>query len=108
MARASPAAADAGAPDPHAVQPERPTVATHAHTVAPGWVELESGLERDRFPDATRGLTATLVAKIGLAPRAQLNLTPTWQRVSTGDLTGSGAGDLTVGLKWRPVDGAPL
>ncbi|MDQ2767543.1 MAG: hypothetical protein M3Y30_10345 [Gemmatimonadota bacterium] len=24
--------------DPHTAQPERPTVATHAGTVAPGWV----------------------------------------------------------------------
>jgi glucose-1-phosphate thymidylyltransferase len=35
------------APDPRAVQPERPTVATHAGTVAPGWVELETGVEFD-------------------------------------------------------------
>src|ERR1700688_2765409 len=31
---------DSTARDPHSVQPERPTVATHAGTVAPGWVEL--------------------------------------------------------------------
>ncbi len=51
LARLAPAAASAQAParDPHAVQPERPTVATHAYTVAPGWVEIEAGVELDRY-----------------------------------------------------------
>ena len=31
------------AKDPHAAQPERPTVATHAGTVARGWFEIETG-----------------------------------------------------------------
>src|SRR5207248_820985 len=39
----------AQARDPHEVQPERPTVATHAGTVAPGWIELEWGSEWDRY-----------------------------------------------------------
>ena len=33
------------AANPRAVQPERPTVATHAGTVAPGYMELEEGGE---------------------------------------------------------------
>src|SRR5437764_1362781 len=41
--------------DPHAVQPERPTVATHAGTVAPGWSEIEAGIERDRYADGSHG-----------------------------------------------------
>ena len=32
--------------NPHDAQPERPTVATHAYGVAPGYVELEAGLQR--------------------------------------------------------------
>src|SRR5690242_20846335 len=58
--------ADSTAPDPHAVQPERPTVATHAYTVAPGWVEIETGVERD---DAGGGATALGIpteVKVGL------------------------------------------
>jgi len=39
-------------PDPHEAQPERPTVATHAGTVAPGWVEFEAGSEFDRYAAA--------------------------------------------------------
>jgi hypothetical protein len=33
------------ATDPHAAQPERPTVATHAYTVAPGYLEVEVGAQ---------------------------------------------------------------
>ena len=40
---------------PGAAQPERPTVATHAWTVAPGWIEVESGGELDRFEMAPAG-----------------------------------------------------
>src|SRR5919201_3883604 len=60
--------------DPHAVQPERPTIATHAGTVARGWIELEEGGEWDRFDDGTRGFVAPTNLKIGLASRAQLNV----------------------------------
>jgi hypothetical protein len=60
--------------DPHAVQPERPTVATHAGTVARGWVELEEGGEWDKAADGTRTFFAPTNLKIGLASRAQLNL----------------------------------
>src|SRR5438477_10891022 len=67
-------ATDSAARDPHAVQPERPTVATHAGTVARGWIELEEGAEWDRFDDRSKGFLAPTNLKIGLAPRAQLNL----------------------------------
>jgi hypothetical protein len=52
----------AGPPDrlsaqsPRAANPERPTVATHAYTVAPGYAELEQGARAfgvDRFGEAT-------------------------------------------------------
>ena len=33
--------------DPRQVQPERPTVATHAGTVAPGYLEIETGVESE-------------------------------------------------------------
>ena len=41
---ASPATLGAQTPelDPHAVQPQRPTVATHAGTVATGWLRTMS------------------------------------------------------------------
>jgi hypothetical protein len=90
--------------DPHAVQPERPTVATHAGTVAPGWAEIEVGGELDRYSDESRGGSAPLVLKLGLAPRLQLNVQMPVVRPPGTDTIG--AGDLVVGLKWRLVDDA--
>ena len=60
-------------PRPHAVQPERPTVATHAGTVAPGWLEIEAGAELDRYADASHGGLAPVLFKLSLAPGLQLN-----------------------------------
>ena len=92
--------------DPHAVQPERPTVATHAYTVAPGWVETEAGVEFDRYDDASRGGTAPVVVKIGLARGLQLDLDGALQHPPAG--TATGLGDLAVALKWRVLYDAPV
>ncbi len=53
---------------PRDAQPERPTVATHAGTVARGFLEIETGVERDRGPGDARNLIGAFEAKIGLAP----------------------------------------
>ena len=53
-----PPAPTVGADDPRAVQPERPSVATHAGTVAPGYVEIESGIERDAILSRITGTQA--------------------------------------------------
>ena len=91
--------------NPHDAQPERPSVATHAWTVAPGWIEIEAGTEFDRFNDHAHGETVPLVAKIGLTRRTQLELlTPLVH--SRGPHVA--AGDLLVGVKWRAVQRAPL
>ena len=102
--------AQAGPPDstgrnPHAVQPERPTVATHAGTVARGWIELEEGAEWDRAADGARSFVAPTNLKLGLAPRAQLNLL--FNLIRNPRLSGASLamGDLTVGVKYRIVDG---
>ncbi len=87
--------------DPHAVQPERPTVATHAGTVAPGWVEIEAGVEHDRFSPSVTGNIAPTLVKIGIANKAQLSL---WAPL--GHL--SKAPDVNVGVKWRLLDDAPV
>ncbi len=68
-AGAQDAVSDSTARDPHAVQPERPTVATHAGTVARGWIEIEEGGEWDRLADGTRSFIAPTNLKIGLASR---------------------------------------
>jgi hypothetical protein len=92
-------------PNPHAAQPERPTVATHAGTVAAGWLEFESGLELDHGSSPDHVATGLLVAKIGLASHLQLSLFGSVTRPS--DNTG-GVGDFAAGLKWRILDKHPL
>jgi hypothetical protein len=90
--------------DPHAVQPERPTVATHAGTVAPRWLEIETGIERDRFdPGLSTAFTPT-VFKFGLAGHAQLSV---FGSVVHEPGT-TGLGDAGVGVKWRLLDDAPF
>lgn len=90
--------------DPHAVQPERPTVATHAYEVAPGWVEVEAGAEFDRYRDGSRGGSAPVVVKIGLVPRVQLELQGSAVSPPAGR---SGIGDVTLAAKWRPFEHSP-
>jgi len=91
--------------DPHAVQPERPTVATHAGTVAPGWIEVESGVELDRFPDDSRGTTLSVVTKVGLQSHVQLSVFGLAVHPPDGSL---GVGDMALGVKWRVADQAPV
>jgi len=106
LALVAPAMAPAQAPgrDPHAVQPERPTVATHAFTVAPGWAEIEAGIEIDRYADRSTGASAPVVVKIGLASRLQLDLDGSLLRLPGRSTTG--IGDLAVGAKWHLLEGA--
>jgi hypothetical protein len=97
--------AGAQEPDPHAVQPERPTVATHAGTVSPGYLEIETGVERDRFDAFTTGYSVPTLFKFGVASHAQLGIGVPLSRPAPGL---SGLADVTAGLKWRLVDDAPV
>lgn len=90
--------------DPHAVQPERPTVATHAGTVAPGWFEFETGVERDHFDRSASVFSTPTVFKFGIAPRAQFSLGAT----VVNNAAGTGSGDLFVGVKLRLLEDAPV
>jgi hypothetical protein len=93
--------------DPHAAQPERPTVATHAGTVAPGWVEIETGVERDNLHGAHTLFTPT-VLKLGVVPRVQLELASSFVHLSGTTPEHSGIGDVSAALKWRAVEDAPV
>lgn len=94
------------APDPRAAQPERPTVATHAHTVAPGYMEIEAGLQGIHpAPDRSR-LDLPGLVKIGISTHVQLDLFFDWSRTTVGGKTSSGVGDTALGLKWRVLDKA--
>lgn len=96
--------------DPRAVQPERPTVATHAYTVAPGYVEIEAGVQEAR-PHGASQFMAPLVVKIGIVPRLQLELQGGYVHYGVSgvpDMTNAGATDIAVALKQRVLDGAPV
>ncbi len=101
-------ATDTSARDPHEVQPERPTVATHAGTVAPGWLELEIGGERDRYADGGTALSFPANVKIGVGSHAQLNVLASGLVGTAANSSARGIGDLTLGLKYRLVEDAPI
>ncbi len=92
--------------DPHAAQPERPTVATHAGTVAPGWFEVETGIERDRVAPGISTLSTPTLFKFGVAPRVQFDVTLTAVRPSSRQSLG--IGDAGIGVKWRLADDLPV
>jgi hypothetical protein len=91
--------------DPRTVQPERPTVATHAGTVAPGYLEIETGAELDRFTAGVRSSIVPTVLKFGAAPRVQVDVFAPAVDPPSG---GMRIGDVGVGAKWRLLDDAPL
>jgi hypothetical protein len=91
--------------DPREVMPERPTVATHAYTVAPGYIEIEAGVESDRFDDGSRTFLFGTNTKIGLAGHLQLGILVPFQGGNPGHV---GAGDVTLDVKWRILDNDPV
>lgn len=93
--------------DPRAVQPERPTVATHAYTVAPGYVEIEAGVQ-DARPNGLTQFAAPLVVKFGLTPRLQLELQGGYARTDAAGAALAGVADLAIALKQRVLDAAPI
>lgn len=96
------------AANPRAVQPERPTVATHAGTVAPGYLELEEGGEWDRWPAGEHVFVAPTNLKIGLASHAQLNVLVNVVRDNRPIGRSLNVGDLTLGVKYRILDDYPI
>lgn len=99
---------DSTSRDPRLAQPERPTVATHAGTVARGYAELEQGGEWDRQRDGTRTFFAPSNLKIGLASNAQLNILLNIIRDRSIPGGTFALGDLTLGIKYRIVEGDRL
>jgi hypothetical protein len=91
--------------DPHAAMPERPTVATHAGTVAPGWLEVETGVEVDRFEDRTHGGLVPTTVKLGLVRAVQLTVQAPVIKPAGGSF---GIGDWSAGAKWRFASDLPL
>src|SRR3989442_13869422 len=77
------------AQSPHAANPERPSVATHAYTVAPGYVELEQGVRAQRVGNFRDQRKWGVNLKIGGARPLQLGLFGTgYSRPGQGNVLG--------------------
>jgi hypothetical protein len=107
-AQPPPLLAQSAPPDPRVALPERPTVAAHAHTIAAGYVELETGVQRFH-PEAgeTEYDTPTLL-KVGLTSHLQFDLYEGITALSQTAHQAVGIGDLSTGVKWRVLDEAPV
>ena len=81
-------------------------MATHAGTVATGWLEIEDGIELDRYADRSHGGSVPLVIKLGVAPRMQFSLFVPLLHPPGRNTTG--VGDLSAGIKWRVAERAPV
>ncbi len=96
-------------PDPRTALPERPTIATHAHTIAPGYVEIEAGIQGLHPKTGETEYDTPSLVKIGLSRHLQLDI---FEGVSAAfnqsGQSSFGLGDVSGGFKWRPLDAAPV
>src|SRR3954466_7898938 len=86
--------------DSTAVLPERPTVATHAYVIKPGFVELEAGATYRR-PDGGATGDVPVYVKFGVTRWLQLGVSPSLgfnHGGPGGDLQG-GPADLAIAAK---------
>jgi hypothetical protein len=95
--------------DPGAAQPERPTIATHAYTVARGYAETEIGIQATALDDSGALLAVPLLLKVGLGRGVQLDIdVPMAATVGSTNATGAGLADWALGVKARVAHAAPL
>ncbi len=85
------------APGAATARPERPTVATHAVAMAPGYLELEAGAATTR-PSGAAEHAMILTTKFGLAERLQLTVTSSVTRTAERV---TGADPVFAGVKWQ-------
>lgn len=91
------------ADDAPAVTPYRPSVSTPAALSAPGWLEVEAGLQRSRADDPQRRDTLPYTLKLAFTPDWGLRLggDAFVRQLNADGSRASGAGDITVVLKRR-------
>ena len=86
------------AQSPRMANPERPTYATHAYAVAPGYVELEQGVSATGTSSLAEGTVWSMALKVGITPSLQAEIFgPVYARTPSG----GGVGDLGLSLKFR-------
>jgi hypothetical protein len=83
---------------PRVANPERPTYATHAYAVAPGYIELEQGISATGISGLSQETIWSIALKVGISPSLQAEFFgPAYARTSAG----GGVGDLGLALKLR-------
>ena len=91
-------ASPAVAQSPREANPERPTFATHAYAVAPGYAELEQGLAARGTGSLREETSWDVNLKVGVSHHLQIGLFgPAYTRTPAG----SGVGDLGMAVKLR-------
>jgi hypothetical protein len=104
------ACASAGAAeDTPTVTPYRPSVSTPAALSAPGWLEVEAGVQRSRADDPQRRDTLPYTLKLAFTPDWGIRIggDAFVRQLNADGSRVSGAGDTSVVLKRRfAVDGA--
>jgi hypothetical protein len=95
--------------DSTAVLPERPTVATHAYVIKPGFVEVEAGVTYRR-PTDNGTIDVPVYLKFGVTRWLQLGIAPglTSNRGGAGGDLQAGFSDLAVAAKLVVGTGLPL
>jgi hypothetical protein len=88
----------ATAQSPRAANPERPTFATHAYVVAPGYVELEQGLSARGTSSLREETSWDVNVKFGVSPHAQVALFGPLYARALGGLTAVMSADLPTGV----------
>ena len=91
-------AASSVAQSPRAANPERPTVATHAYAVAPGYIEIEQGVSARGVASLREATSWDVNVKIGVARHVQLGI---FGVAYTRNGAGHGIGDWGLALKLR-------
>ena len=86
------------AQSPRAANPERPTFATHAYSVAPGYAEVEQGLSARGVRSLREQTSWDVNLKLGVSRHAQVAL---FGPLYTRQTAGGGMGDLGLALKLR-------
>lgn len=86
------------AQSPRAANPERPTVATHAYAVAPGYIEIEQGISARGSSSLAEATSWDVNVKIGVERHLQLGIFGSgYSRTGLGH----GVGDWGLALKVR-------
>jgi hypothetical protein len=105
MVLAAPALAEA-APHFGLSRLRRHRISRHATKTTDGVIEIETDVERDEYPDGSRGTQVTTTGRVRLADGLQLNLeVPALSAQDNGSMD---LGDVAASVNWQVLDDTPI